>query len=128
GRAGMTALELATEFLAGLRQALAERSNLALPGSRTSPGSREPLEAMVAVPANASSAQRWLTLEAFRRAGFSPVGMLNEPTAAAVELAHRHLGELTRRSPKRYVIVYDLGGGTLDTSAVSLAGRPVAPS
>jgi molecular chaperone DnaK (HSP70) len=116
GLPGVTALELATAFLAGVRRALAERSNLELPA-------RGPLETMVAVPANSSSAQRWLTLEAFRRAGFAPIGLVNEPTAAAVELAHRHLGELTRKSPKRYVVVYDLGGGTFDTSAVSLEGR-----
>ena len=77
---------------------------------------------MVAVPANSSSRQRWLTLEAFRRAGFEPIGMLNEPTAAAVEFAQRHL-DLGKKSPKRYVVVYDLGGGTFDTSAVSLEGR-----
>jgi hypothetical protein len=40
-----------------------------------------------------------------------------------VEFAHRHLGELGRKSPKRYVVVYDLGGGTFDASAVSLEGR-----
>jgi molecular chaperone DnaK (HSP70) len=111
-----TALELVTAFLADLRTQLLTRSNLDV-----SPG--EALEAMVAVPANSASRQRWLTLEAFRRAGFTPVGLLNEPTAAAVELAHRHLGDLTKRSPKRYVVVYDLGGGTFDTSAVSLEGR-----
>src|SRR5262249_27108573 len=82
GLPGITALELLTAFLAGLRQALAERSNLELPGSSGSRRSDQPLEAMVAVPANSSSAQRWLTLEAFRRAGFSPLGMLNEPTAS----------------------------------------------
>jgi molecular chaperone HscA len=118
GLPGITALELATAFLAGLRRALVERSNLEIADR-----GGEPLEAMVAVPANASSAQRWLTLEAFRRAGFAPIGLLNEPTAAAVELAHRHLGDLTRRSPKRYIVVYDLGGGTFDSSAVSLEGR-----
>ena len=78
---------------------------------------------MVAVPASAASRQRWLTLEAFRRAGFAPIGLVNEPTAAAIEFAHRHLAELGKRSPKRYVVVYDLGGGTFDTSAVSLEGR-----
>ncbi|MGC4091779.1 MAG: Hsp70 family protein [Polyangiaceae bacterium] len=62
-------------------------------------------------------------MEAFTRAGFRVAGMLNEPTAAAIEYAHRALGALSRRSPKRYVVVYDLGGGTFDTSAVSLAGR-----
>ena len=112
---GITALELATAFLRGLRTALARRSNMQL---------REPLEVMVAVPANAASRQRWLTLEAFRRAGFTPIGLLNEPTAAAVEYAHLHLDlDGKKRSPKRYVVVYDLGGGTFDTSAVSLEGR-----
>ena len=115
GLPGITALELATGFLAGLRTELIERSNLELDAD-------EPLEAMVAVPANSASRQRWMTLEAFRRAGFEPIGMLNEPTAAAVDFAQRHL-ELGKKSPKRYVVVYDLGGGTFDTSAVSLEGR-----
>ncbi|HSD86006.1 MAG TPA: Hsp70 family protein [Kofleriaceae bacterium] len=114
GLPDITALELVTAFLRELRTWLVDRSNLDV---------RSPLEAMVSVPANAASRQRWLTLEAFRRAGFSPIGMVNEPTAAAIELAHLHLGELGKRSPKRYVVVYDLGGGTFDTSAVSLEGR-----
>ena len=116
GLPGITALELVTRFLGELRRALVERSNLDI-------AKRERLEVMVSVPANAASRQRWLTLEAFRRAGFHPIGLLNEPTAAAIELAHHHLGELGKRSPKRYVVVYDLGGGTFDTSAVSLEGR-----
>lgn len=111
---GYSALDLATAFLRGLRASLEKRSNLELRG---------PLEAMVAVPANAASRQRWLTLEAFRRAGFQPIGLLNEPTAAAVEHAHLHLDLEKKKTPKRYVVVYDLGGGTFDTSAVSLEGR-----
>lgn len=113
---GYTALDLVTAFLVHLRRALVERSNLELDPDA-------PLEALVAVPASAASRQRWLTLEALRRAGFAPLGLLNEPTAAAVEFAHRHLGDLGKKSPKRYVVVYDLGGGTFDASAVSLEGR-----
>ncbi|HEU4731559.1 MAG TPA: Hsp70 family protein [Kofleriaceae bacterium] len=113
GLPGVTALDLVTAFLGELRRALVESSNLEIEG---------PLEAMVAVPASAASRQRWLTLEAFRRTGFSPIGLVNEPTAAAIEFAHRHLA-LGKRSPKRYVVVYDLGGGTFDASAVSLEGR-----
>jgi len=113
GLPGVTALALVTAFLSELRRAIVEASNLEIDG---------PLEAMVAVPASAASRQRWLTLEAFRRAGFSPIGLVNEPTAAAIEFAHRHL-PLGKRSPKRYVVVYDLGGGTFDASAVSLEGR-----
>jgi molecular chaperone DnaK (HSP70) len=112
----VTSLELLTRYLAFVRRMLEDHSNLDLDGD-------EPLEAMVAVPANASTRQRYLTLEAFRRAGFKVLGMLNEPTAAAIEFARRHLGVLARRSPKKYVVVYDLGGGTFDSAAVSLEGR-----
>jgi molecular chaperone HscA len=115
GLPGITALALVTRFLSELRVALIERSNLELAAD-------EPLEVMIAVPASAASRQRWMTLEAFRRAGFTPIGLVNEPTAAAIEFANHHL-ELGKRSPKRYVVVYDLGGGTFDTSAVSLEGR-----
>jgi molecular chaperone DnaK (HSP70) len=116
GPGAPSALELLTGFLAALRHSLMSASNLdILPG--------EPLEAMVAVPAHASTHQRYLTLEGFRRAGFSVRGLVNEPTAAAIEFAYRHLSALSRRSPKRYVVVYDLGGGTFDSSAVSLQDR-----
>ena len=112
----VSALELTTRYLEVLRRRILERSNLDVSAD-------EPLEAMVAVPANASTRQRYLTLEAFRRAGFKVLGMVNEPTAAAIEFAHRNLGAVGKRSPKRYVVVYDLGGGTFDTSAVSLSDR-----
>jgi molecular chaperone DnaK (HSP70) len=107
---------LATEYLRFVRRMLIEQSNLDIDDN-------EPLEAMVAVPANSNTGQRFVTVEAFTRAGFHVVGMLNEPTAAAIEFAHRNLGALGKRTPKRYVVVYDLGGGTFDTSAVSLAER-----
>lgn len=112
----VSALELTTRYLEELKQRIYESSNLDV-----APG--ESLEAMVAVPANASTRQRYLTLDAFRRAGFKVLGMVNEPTAAAIEFAHRNLGAVGKRSPKRYVVVYDLGGGTFDTSAVSLQDR-----
>ena len=111
-----TALELLEAFLRWLRTMLRRHSNLRLPA-------RGELPATVAVPANASTRQRYLTLEAFGRAGFRVEGLLGEPTAAAIEYAHREPVVVSPRSPKRYVIVYDLGGGTFDTAAVSLAGR-----
>jgi molecular chaperone DnaK (HSP70) len=86
-------------------------------------GAGDAISAMIAVPANATSRQRWLTLEAFRRAGVEVLGLVNEPTAAGIEYAHRHLGLENKRSPKRYLVIYDLGGGTFDTSAISLKGR-----
>jgi actin-like ATPase involved in cell morphogenesis len=77
---------------------------------------------MVAVPANANSNQRFMTLEAFRRAGFQVRGLLNEPSAAGIEYAHHylHAGAASRRE---LVLVYDLGGGTFDASVISMAER-----
>jgi molecular chaperone DnaK (HSP70) len=113
---GVSALDLVTGYLRALRRALIDCSNLDLQAG-------EPLEAMVAVPASASGPQRYLTLEAFRRAGFEVLGMINEPTAAAIEYAHRDLRGLSARSPKRSLVVYDLGGGTFDASTISFANQ-----
>lgn len=113
---GMSALRLTTEYLRFVKRMIVERSNLTL-------GVDEPLKVTASVPAHASTRQRYLTLEAFQSAGFEVLGLLNEPTAGAVEYVHRCLGQLNERSPKRYVIVYDLGGGTFDTAAVSLKER-----
>ncbi len=77
----------------------------------------EPLEVMLGVPANANSNQRFLTVDAFRQAGFSVLGLLNEPSAASIEYGHRNRG--TTKGPGR-ILVYDLGGGTFDTSLVEV--------
>jgi molecular chaperone DnaK (HSP70) len=115
GTGAVTALELLTAFLAQLRRDLVTRSNL-----RLTP--QEPLEAMIAVPANASSNQRFLTLEAFRRAGFQVRRLLNEPSAAGIEYAH-HAHRAGPSARRELVVVYDLGGGTFDASVISMAAR-----
>jgi molecular chaperone DnaK (HSP70) len=79
-----------------------------------------PVRAMLGVPAQAGSAQRFLTLEACRRAGFQVAGLVNEPSAASFEFAHRQARSITSR--RDLVIVYDLGGGTFDASLLRLAG------
>jgi molecular chaperone DnaK (HSP70) len=73
-------------------------------------------EVMLGVPANANSNQRFLTVEAFQRAGFQVLGLLNEPSAAAIELGHSQKLE-------GCLLVYDLGGGTFDASLVELDDR-----
>src|SRR5262249_10488654 len=115
GTGAVTALELLAAFLAQLRRDLVTRSNLRL----TPP---EPLEAVLAVPANAHSNQRFLTLEAFRRAGFQVRGLLNEPSAAGIEYAH-HAHRAGPSARRELVVVYDLGGGTFDASVISMAAR-----
>jgi molecular chaperone DnaK (HSP70) len=102
-------------FLASLVQALRASTNLP-PALRADPL----LEAIIATPAHADSSQRFVTLEAFRSAGFQVVGMMNEPSAAGVEYASRYRSTFNTRRER--VLVYDLGGGTFDASVVDMAG------
>lgn len=104
-------VDLVTGFLTALGHALRTASNLT---PLIAEG--EELEAVVAVPAHAHSAQRFLTLAAFRSAGFNVVGMLNEPSAAGFEFTHRQPRSINSRRTR--VVVYDLGGGTFDASLV----------
>ena len=105
-------IELATELLSAFRQQLRHASTLSLDRG-------EPLEAMIGVPANANSNQRFLTAEAFRAAGFQVLGMLNEPSAASIEYGHRERAQ-RKGQPRRSLLVYDLGGGTFDASLVEM--------
>lgn len=108
-------LQLLTTYLLALRTQLVERSSLSPHLTHDSE-----LRAAIGVPAHAHGAQRFLTLEAFRRAGFTVVAMLNEPSAAGFEFTHRQARALSRTRTK--VVVYDLGGGTFDASVVDVAG------
>lgn len=105
--------ELLTGLCAGLRHALLTASSL-------ESAADEPLEVMIGVPANANGNQRFLTAEAFRRAGFQVAGMLNEPSAASIEYGHG-LRQNRALGARHLVLVYDLGGGTFDASLVEMA-------
>ncbi len=109
------ALDLLTAYLGRLNQDLRTRSNLELGGD-------EPFEVFIAVPATANSNQRFLTLEAFGRAGFRVLGMVSEPSAAGIEYAHRY-GPKTDRGRKEFLVLYDLGGGTFDASVIAIKNR-----
>ena len=106
--------DLLAGFLAQLKSDLQHRSNIELPAG-------DHLEAAISVPANASSAQRFLTLDAFTQAGFEVVALLNEPSAAGFEYAHRYRSTITAK--REYVLIYDLGGGTFDASLLKMTGR-----
>jgi molecular chaperone DnaK (HSP70) len=108
-------LDLLTQFLGALAIALRTRSNIA-----RALGTGEPLEVFVAAPANAHSTQRFVCLDAFRRAGFDVLGLLNEPSAAGFEYTHRYRNTLTAK--KDHVVVYDIGGGTFDASLLRMSG------
>jgi molecular chaperone DnaK (HSP70) len=99
------------ELTSALRRALLESSNL--------PHGAGPFEVQLGVPANANTNQRFLTAEAFRWGGFEVLGLLNEPSAASLEYSHNHPAS---SGEERFVLVYDLGGGTFDASLVSVLG------
>lgn len=113
GEQDVSLLELTTAFLEAVGEGLVAHSNLPQPLSSLP-------EVVVSVPANAHSSQRFTTLEAYRRAGFPVVAMINEPSAAAIEFAHRYRGRLNDK--REQVCVYDLGGGTFDAALVLVAG------
>jgi molecular chaperone DnaK len=68
-------------------------------------------KAVITVPAYFNDNQRQATRDAGAIAGLEVIGIINEPTAAALAYGASVQGERT-------VIVYDLGGGTFDVSVV----------
>jgi molecular chaperone DnaK (HSP70) len=117
GSSTLSGTELVARFLTSLRDAILTRSNR--PRSRRARDTT--LTAVVATPASAHGTQRFITLDAFRRAGFEVVGMLNEPSAAGFEYTHRYRSTVT--SKREHIVVYDLGGGTFDASLVHISGK-----
>jgi molecular chaperone DnaK (HSP70) len=76
--------------------------------------------AIICVPAKFSWKETEATKKAFEKAGFKVMRVLEEPTAAAVAYG------LHRKTGVRYTLVYDIGGGTLDTSLLYMNGRSVS--
>jgi molecular chaperone DnaK (HSP70) len=104
----MDVADLVTAFLTEVRRAIFRALDV----------KAAPVEAVIAVPANASSSQRFVTLDCFKRAGFRVLRILDEPCASGIQF--------TRERYKRWdrveadVIVYDLGGGTFDATYLSI--------
>jgi molecular chaperone DnaK len=73
-------------------------------------------KAVITVPAYFSDAQRQATREAGELAGLEVVRIINEPTAASLAYG------LDADARRRTVMVYDLGGGTLDVAIVRIEG------
>ena len=75
----------------------------------------EPItDAVITVPAYFNDAQRQSTKDAGTIAGLNVLRMINEPTAAAIAYGLDKKGE-------QYVLVFDLGGGTLDISILIIS-------
>ncbi|WP_333768936.1 caspase, EACC1-associated type [Streptomyces sp. IBSBF 2435] len=72
-----------------------------------------PRFAIMTVPANFDLVQRAVLVETARRAGLDVQRVLNEPTAAAVTYG-------LNREEDATVLIFDLGGGTLDVTLIEV--------
>lgn len=73
-------------------------------------------KAVVTVPAYFNDAQRQATKDAGRIAGLDILRIINEPTAAAIAYG-------LDRTDERSVLIFDLGGGTLDVTVLQMAEK-----
>lgn len=83
-------------------------------------------EAVITVPAQFSDAQRHATVTAGHAAGLERVEIINEPVAAALchVLGNEGLA-FTELAIDQQLLVYDLGGGTLDLAVVKYTSNEV---
>ena len=70
--------------------------------------------AVITVPAYFTEKRRRATQQAGEIAGLKVIGILNEPTAAALAYG------LSRENRHQNVLVYDLGGGTFDVTVIRI--------
>lgn len=73
--------------------------------------------AVITVPAYFSAAQKTATRMAGNKAGLKIIQILDEPTAAAIAFGMDEPGS----NEAKFVLVYDLGGGTFDVSILAYA-------
>ena len=79
-------------------------------------------DAVITVPANFGVAEREATRRAGQLAGLNVLDLLAEPVAAAL-----HYQAATGASAgARNILVYDLGGGTFDTTVIRVDGDDIA--
>ncbi|KAJ0520736.1 putative Heat shock protein 70 family [Helianthus annuus] len=74
-------------------------------------------DAVITVPAYFDDSQRQATKDAGTIAGLNVLHIINEPTAAAIAYG---LANKPNISQKMNVLVFDLGGGTLDVSILAI--------
>ncbi|KAL7061378.1 hypothetical protein AAHC03_010054 [Spirometra sp. Aus1] len=75
-------------------------------------------EAVITVPACFNDRQRQATKDAATMAGLKVLRLINEPTALAIAY-----GLEKRSCSRRNILIYDLGGGTLDVAIISIQDR-----
>ena len=72
-------------------------------------------KAVVTVPAYFNDSQRQATKDAASIAGLEVLRIINEPTAAAMAYGLKNTS-----SKEKYVLIFDMGGGTFDVSLLSI--------
>lgn len=80
---------------------------------------------VITVPAFFDETRRMATIKAAKLAGLEVIGIINEPTAAAIAFNHALTESGHNSSRLSRVFVYDLGGGTFDVSIVELDGNRI---
>lgn len=113
--AAQTPVTISAHILKAIREALCRYLNI------------EVREAVITVPASFTTAQREDTINAARLAGFN-VGedtLIDEPTAALLDFLHEQSAfhrddRLLDFAIPRNLMVFDLGGGTLDISVMKV--------
>ncbi|KAK9913500.1 hypothetical protein M0R45_037314 [Rubus argutus] len=78
--------------------------------------------AVITVPANFNDSQRQATKSAGATAGLNVLRIINEPTAAAIAYG---IDKKAGWYSKRNVMIFDLGGGTLDVSLLTISDNGV---
>ena len=73
--------------------------------------------AVISVPARFNHSQRQATMDAGVIAGLDVMRLINEPTAAAIAYGLDKDG-----TGEKNVLIFDLGGGTLDVSLLTIVG------
>ena len=74
---------------------------------------------VITVPAYFDDDRRRATITAGEMAGFQVLGLVNEPTAAAIAFG------VNRSERHETVMIYDLGGGTFDATIMQVAGDKI---
>jgi len=78
----------------------------------------EKIQIIITCPAYFHDLQRSQLKRAAEQAGFDVYKLINEPTAAAIYYINRFQNPMLLESETKYII-YDLGGGTIDTTVVN---------
>lgn len=76
-------------------------------------------QAVITVPAYFGDVERKATQDAGKIAGIEVLGVINEPTAAALSYGLDH------EMQDATILVYDLGGGTFDVSILHISGQDI---